>query len=105
TYSWLEDGNPIAGAVANTLTMTTADAGHAIECEVSATNDGGTAVADSQPVTPTGSDGDGVSAAIEDAAPNAGDGNGDGIPDSIQPDVTSLPNAVEGAYVPMAAPA
>lgn len=33
---------------------------------------------------------DGVPDNIEDAAPNGGDGNGDGIPDSLQPEVASL---------------
>jgi len=48
--------------------------------------------------TPTASpivldrDGDGVDDNIEDAAPNSGDGNDDGIPDSEQPNVTSLPS-------------
>ncbi len=37
-------------------------------------------------------DGDGVSAAEENGAPNGGDGNGDGIPDSEQATVTSLKN-------------
>jgi len=50
-------------------------------------------------------DQDGVSNDIEDGAPNQGDGNGDGIPDSQQSNVTSLPNAVNGSYVTLAAPA
>lgn len=41
-------------------------------------------------------DGDGISLSIEDAAPNSGDGNGDGTKDSLQPNVTSLPNPVVG---------
>ena len=40
-------------------------------------------------------DDDGVSAAIEDGAPNGGDGNGDGIPDSTQANVASLPSALD----------
>ena len=44
-------------------------------------------------------DADGLDETIEDAAPNGGDGNNDGIPDSQQSNVTSLPNAVNGQYV------
>lgn len=47
---------------------------------------------------------DGVPAAIEDAAPNGGDGNGDGILDSNQDNVASLPNAVDAAYVAFESP-
>ena len=44
-------------------------------------------------------EGDGVSKTIEDGAPNNGDGNDDGIPDSQQEDVVSLPNAADGGYI------
>ncbi|MFQ5502255.1 MAG: putative metal-binding motif-containing protein, partial [Phycisphaerae bacterium] len=47
---------------------------------------------------------DGVPAAIEDAAPNNGDGNADGIPDSQQENVASLPN-INGDYLTVAVPA
>jgi hypothetical protein len=47
----------------------------------------------------TDNDGDGLANAIEDGAPNGGDGNGDGIPDSTQYNVASLPSAVAGKYV------
>ena len=42
--------------------------------------------------------GDGVPAAVENAAPNAGDANADGIADSIQRNVASLPNVVDAQY-------
>lgn len=44
---------------------------------------------------------DGVTNEVENAAPNNGDGNGDGTIDSLQTNVTSLPNDVAGggAYV------
>ena len=42
--------------------------------------------------------GDGVAASIEDAAPNGGDANADGIADSLQRNVASLPNAVDSQY-------
>ena len=45
--------------------------------------------------TPTADDGDAVAATIEDAAPNGGDGNRDGLVDSRQSNVASLPAAVD----------
>jgi len=45
-------------------------------------------------VTTADSDGDGVADSVEDAAPNGGDANNDGIPDSLQPNVTSFINPV-----------
>lgn len=47
-------------------------------------------------------DKDGVGTDIEDDAPNNGDGNDDGCPDSLQSHVASLPNAVDGTYVTIA---
>ncbi len=44
---------------------------------------------------PTDDDGDGIDATIEDAAPNGGDGNRDGLVDSRQSNVASLPAAVD----------
>ncbi|MDH7444066.1 DUF7507 domain-containing protein, partial [Aquimarina sp. 2201CG14-23] len=44
-------------------------------------------------------DGDGVPTAEEDAGPNGGDGNNDGIPDSQQPNVTSIVDATGLGYV------
>jgi hypothetical protein len=44
-------------------------------------------------------DGDGVFNAVEDGAPNGGDGNDDGTPDREQGHVASLPNAEDGRYV------
>ncbi len=44
-------------------------------------------------------DNDGVDAAVEDAGPNGGDGNNDGIPDSIQLNVTSIPNFDGSEYL------
>ncbi|MDQ1300794.1 MAG: hypothetical protein QG637_714, partial [Chloroflexota bacterium] len=55
-------------------------------------------------VTGRDNDSDGVSDEIEAGAPNGGDGNYDGIPDAEQLNVTSLPNAVNGAYVTLAGP-
>jgi hypothetical protein len=44
-------------------------------------------------------DGDGIADDVEDGAPNKGDGNGDGIPDKQQVNVTSLVDVVNGQYV------
>jgi cysteine-rich repeat protein len=46
-------------------------------------------------------DSDGITAAVEDAGPNGGDGNGDGMADSTQPNVGSLPGATDGNYQTM----
>ena len=43
-------------------------------------------------------DNDGVGEDVEAAAPNNGDGNGDGVPDNEQNDVASLP-ALDGSYL------
>jgi len=48
-------------------------------------------------------DGDGISGAVEDGAPNDGDGNDDGIPDRLQPAVASFPNAKDGRYISIVA--
>ena len=49
-------------------------------------------------------DRDGVPDAVEDGAPNGGDGNNDGLLDSRQGNVASLPNAVDGRYVTLVSP-
>lgn len=51
------------------------------------------------------SDNDGINDGVEAAAPNNGDGNRDGTPDSQQNHVASFPNAADGSYVTLAAPA
>jgi len=50
-------------------------------------------------------DADGIENEIEDAAPNGGDGNADGILDSAQGNVASLPNVVNAGYVTLVSPA
>jgi hypothetical protein len=47
-------------------------------------------------------DSDGVSTAVEDAAPNSGDANGDGITDSEQADIASFVDFVTNHYVSLA---
>ena len=49
-------------------------------------------------------DGDGIGDQIEQGAPNNGDGDNDGTPDSDQDNVTSLQNAVDQQYVTMKSP-
>lgn len=49
-------------------------------------------------------DGDGAPDDVEGGAPNSGDGNGDGIADRLQPEVTSLPNLLDGRYLTLVAP-
>jgi hypothetical protein len=44
-------------------------------------------------------DGDGVADTVEQAAPNGGDGNGDGIPDYTQSTVASIPAATGSGYL------
>jgi hypothetical protein len=46
-------------------------------------------------------DEDGVDDSIEDGAPNNGDANGDGTPDSMQPNIASLPG-VNNDYLTLA---
>lgn len=50
------------------------------------------------------SDGSGVDPDVQDGAPNNGDGNNDGIPDKLQPNVVSLPD-IFGNYVTIVSPA
>jgi hypothetical protein len=63
-----------------------------------ATNTAGTAYGDQVSFT-TSNDGTGVPSATQDAGPNGGDGNGDGILDSKQATVASLPSATGGGYL------
>ncbi len=64
---------------------------------VYATNSYGTAYGESFEIRLY--DRDGRSVAEEDAAPNSGDGNNDGIPDSKQRDVVSFVSNSAGAYI------
>jgi len=52
----------------------------------------------------TPDDNDGVSGAVEAAAPNSGDANGDGTPDDTQANVTSLVDPVTSHYVSLELP-
>jgi hypothetical protein len=50
TYRWLRDGAPIAGAETTEYTLTSEDAGKAIQCQVTARNAGGPVLADSEAI-------------------------------------------------------
>ena len=52
----------------------------------------------------TNSDSDTIPDSIEQAAPNNGDGNNDGTPDSQQSNVTSLPDPKTGKYITLMSP-
>jgi hypothetical protein len=49
-YGWLLDGNSISGQTAGEYIIQSADAGHQLSCEVTATNGGGSASAVSEPL-------------------------------------------------------
>jgi hypothetical protein len=53
TYRWLQDGSPLAGATASTLTSPAGAIGHAIACVVTAANFTANASAESAPLTIT----------------------------------------------------
>ena len=63
-----------------------------------ATNSAGTAYGTEMSFT-TSNDGTGVPSGTQDAGPNGGDGNGDGIMDSKQTTVASLPSATGEGYL------
>jgi hypothetical protein len=69
-------------------------------------NHGFTSEPDSVTITVinTDNDEDGVRDTVENGAPNNGDGNNDGILDSQQPHVTSLPNTGNQGYITLVAP-
>ncbi len=49
TYVWLRDGREISSATSSVYTVSEADRGHSLSCEVTATNSEGTASAGSEP--------------------------------------------------------
>ncbi|MEZ5100019.1 MAG: PASTA domain-containing protein [Thermoleophilia bacterium] len=49
-FAWLRNGLPIAGATATSLKLGARDVGRAVQCRVTASGPGGTAVVDSAPI-------------------------------------------------------
>jgi peptidyl-prolyl cis-trans isomerase A (cyclophilin A) len=96
-YEFLFDGETGAQIAGNVITLHLVDGGRG-DSDLEDAN-GAISVAPGGPATNADIDGDGVPTTIEDAAPNAGDGNNDGIADSIQGNVVSFPNPVNGKYV------
>ena len=96
-YEFLFDGESGAEIAGNVITLSFMD-GKRGDGDLDNTN-GAIAIEPGGPAANSDGDGDGVSNTVEDAAPNAGDGNNDGIADSAQSNVVSFPNAVNGSYV------
>ena len=78
----------VEGSETVSITLTSTDNG---DVTIGATPSATLAITDDDD-----NDGDSVAAADEDAGFNGGDGNGDGILDSLQSDVTNVPNPVTG---------
>ena len=100
----VEDSKTEDGAVSTTGAFTTSMTGLFAETtyyvRAYATNLAGTAYGNE--VSFTTNDGTGVPPDVQDAGPNGGDGNGDGIKDSKQTTVASLPSATGGGYITVA---
>jgi Carboxypeptidase regulatory-like domain len=85
--------------VSQTVTLTLA-AGAPLDCTFVIEGAGSC-----MPTDPATVDGDGVAAVVEDAAPNGGDGNADGVRDATQANVTSMPFAIGSGYATVVVPA
>jgi len=100
SYQWFAGNVAIAGATANTLLLTPAQIGQSISVQAIYTDTFGQAERVSSAATSAVDDSDGITNEEEDQTPGLptedgqppvpGDGNGDGIADSQQPDVTSV---------------
>lgn len=86
------------GSFSAAVDTTTVPAGTTIDIEVTLTDDDGVA-APAQATDTTYKDTDNISAEDEDNAPNNGDMNNDGTPDSEQANVASYINPVVDGYV------
>jgi hypothetical protein len=95
SYQWLHAGAAIAGATASTYTLAQNDVGLVVSVRVNYTDGGGTAESVSSAATAAVAHNSGVNPALEALVPPPlatgliGDGNGDGILDTIQSNVTS----------------
>ncbi len=95
SYQWQADGVNIAGATGASHVLGRADIGHAITVVASYTDGYGAAERVVSGATSPVADGNGVAPTVEQQVPGLGssgvqgDGNGDGIQDSLQPAVVS----------------
>jgi hypothetical protein len=96
-YEFLFDGETGAEIAGNVITLHFVDGKRGYNDLDNA--NGAIAIEPGGPATNSDMDSDGVSNTVEDAAPNGGDGNNDGIADSTQGNVVSFPNAVNGSYI------
>ncbi len=96
-YEFRYDGATGAEIVGNTIILHYVDGGRG-DADLDNANGvikaspGGHAICDD-------ADGDCVPDTVEEAAPNGGDGNKDGIADSVQGNVASFPNVINDKYV------
>jgi hypothetical protein len=113
-YQWLRDGSEIAGANAGTYTVQEADQGHAIACEVTATNTAGEASAESAPVdvpvaTPPGGGSGSGGGSINSNPGNSNQGSGGvaGFTAQSQPVVLAgaITSKATAVLVPLRCPA
>ena len=97
-YQWLRDGQPITGATTDKYTLGAGDVGSAVSVVLSYTD--GAGYAERSVSSPTGKiqDNDGIANSVESQVPGLpvngaaallGDGNGDGVLDVLQLNVTS----------------
>jgi regulation of enolase protein 1 (concanavalin A-like superfamily) len=96
SYQWLRDGVAIAGARDTTYTLGVADVNTRISVAVSYTDGAGKSERVLSGETALITDNDGIPDSVESQAPApllagmTGDGNGDGLLDSLQAEVTSV---------------
>jgi hypothetical protein len=99
-----DSGNPVTFTAKGSCTVTenTVTLTNGGTCTIIAAQEGNTDYNAAEDVSQsfTIADNDGVADSIEKTAPNSGDGNNDGKPDSEQTDVTSLVNTI-GDFITM----
>ncbi|MCK7491492.1 MAG: hypothetical protein MZW92_07150 [Comamonadaceae bacterium] len=102
-YQWQADGVDIAGATGASHLLSRAEIGHVITAKASYTDAYGAVETVVSSATSRVVDGNGVAPSIEQEVPGLGsdgaqgDGNGDGVQDSLQPSVVSAPLDRNGA--------
>ncbi len=101
-YQWQADGVAIAGATGDSLALGREHIGKAISVVASYTDGHGAAESVASAASALVADGSNVPREIESQVPGLGsggtmgDGNGDGVPDTLQPSVVSTTLAREG---------